>query len=907
MLLASGAAMRRRSKTSGKAIKTQRRRTFAPKAARDRRSPAGGKETNVAQLTRERDESLEQQAATADVLKVISRSVFDLQSVLDRLIESAAKLCDADMGGIVRPQEGHFQFAGNYRMSQEFADLVAVTPISSGRGTLAGRVIMTGRIVHIPDALSDSEYTFKSGQKIVGYRTGLGVPLMREGTPIGVVILWRSQVRPFTDRQIQLVATYADQAVIAIENARLLNELRQRTDDLTESLEQQTATSEVLRIISSSPGELEPVFNTILANATRICEAKFGLLYRSEGDVLRTVAMHGAPPALVKERQRDPIVRPAPATGLGQALAARQPVQIADILKRPEYFNVPAGYTGANFARLSGARTVLGVPMLKDNELVGAITIFRKEVRPFTDKQIELVKNFAAQAVIAIENTRLLNELRQRTTDLTVSLDQQIATSEVLSIISSSPAKLEPVFQAILANATQLCDAKFGTLGLYDGEVFHSEAAYNVPPEYAEARLRHVVWRPPPRSGSAEVVRTKRPVLINDLSISPQYLEGDPQYLEGNSMIRATVDIGGARTLLLVPMLKDDQLVGMIGIYRKEVRPFTDKQIELVKNFAAQAVIAIENARLLNELREALDQQTATSEVLKVISSSPSELKPVFDAILEHATRICEAKFGTMWLREGDAIRVVALHNAPPAFEERRRNRLIHLFDLHPKGAFRRSLETRQVIHIADLRLEQGYLAGAPHTRDVVDAAGARTGLIVPMLKGNDLVGSITIYRQEVRPFTDKQIELVQNFAAQAVIAIENARLLNDLNKLNQQLEQRVTDQVSEIERMGRLRRFLPPQVADLIVASGAEKQLESHRREITALFCDLRGFTGFSESSDPEDVMSLLRQYHAAIGEIIIKYSGTLEHYAGDGVMVFFNDPIPVPKSRTAGGADGA
>ena len=216
------------SKTSGKAIKTQRRRTFAPKAARDRRSPAGGKETNVAQLTRERDESLEQQAATADVLKVISRSVFDLQSVLDRLIESAAKLCDADMGGIVRPQEGHFQFAGNYRMSQEFADLVAVTPISSGRGTLAGRVIMTGRIVHIPDALSDSEYTFKSGQKIVGYRTGLGVPLMREGTPIGVLILWRSHVRPFTDKQIQLVATFADQAVIAIENTRLLNELRQR-------------------------------------------------------------------------------------------------------------------------------------------------------------------------------------------------------------------------------------------------------------------------------------------------------------------------------------------------------------------------------------------------------------------------------------------------------------------------------------------------------------------------------------------------------------------------------------------------------------------------------------------------------------------------------------------------------
>jgi adenylate cyclase len=300
-------------------------------------------------------------------------------------------------------------------------------------------------------------------------------------------------------------------------------------------------------------------------------------------------------------------------------------------------------------------------------------------------------------------------------------------------------------------------------------------------------------------------------------------------------------------------------------------------------------------ARLTRERDEALEQQTATSEVLKFISGSPSELKPVFDAILERATRICEAKFGTMWLREGDAFRVVALHNAPPAYEERRRNRLIHLFDLHPESPFRRSLETRQVIHIADLRVDQGYLAGAPTAVDVVDAAGARTGLIVPMLKGNELVGTIVIYRQEVRPFTEKQIDLVQNFATQAVIAIENARLLNDLNKLNQQLEQRVADQVSEIERMGRLRRFLPPQVADLIVASGTEKQLESHRREITALFCDLRGFTGFSESSDPEDVMALLREYHAAIGEIINKYGGTLERYAGDGVMVVFNDPIPV------------
>jgi class 3 adenylate cyclase len=293
------------------------------------------------------------------------------------------------------------------------------------------------------------------------------------------------------------------------------------------------------------------------------------------------------------------------------------------------------------------------------------------------------------------------------------------------------------------------------------------------------------------------------------------------------------------------------------------------------------------------ERDEALEQQTATSEVLKFISGSPSELKPVFDAILERATRICEAKFGTMWLREGDAFRTVALHNAPPAYAElRRHNPIIHP---HPKTGLARLVATRQVIHIADVLEDQGYLAGAPSSVAIFETAGARTLLVVPMLKDNEVVGAILIYRQQVRPFTDKQIELVKNFAAQAVIAIENTRLLDDLNKLNQQLEQRVTDQVSEIERMGRLRRFLSPQVADLIVASGAEKQLESHRREITALFCDLRGFTGFSESSDPEDVMALLGEYHAAIGEIINKYGGTLERYAGDGVMVVFNDPIPV------------
>jgi class 3 adenylate cyclase len=367
-------------------------------------------------------------------------------------------------------------------------------------------------------------------------------------------------------------------------------------------------------------------------------------------------------------------------------------------------------------------------------------------------------------------------------------------------------------------------------------------------------------------------------------------------------------------------MLKDEKLIGTISIYRQEVRPFTDKQIALVQNFAAQAVIAIENARLLGELRqrtndltgrtndltEALEQQTATSEVLSVVASSPNKLETVFQTILEKAVRICEAKFGFMLRYDGDVYHTLAALCPVPAYaEEMKRGPLRP----DPTSALGLVARTRQIAQIPDITAHRLYKERNSVLVAGAELGGIRTIVAVPMLKEKELIGAITIFRQEVRPFTDKQIELVKNFAAQAVIAIENARLLKELRerteqieaqskevvKLNRQLEQRVADQVGEIERMGRLRRFLPPQVADLIVASGTEKQLESHRREITALFCDLRGFTGFSESADPEDVMALLRDYHAAIGEVIIKYSGTLERYAGDGVMVVFNDPVPV------------
>jgi adenylate cyclase len=511
-----------------------------------------------------------------------------------------------------------------------------------------------------------------------------------------------------------------------------------------------------------------------------------------------------------------------------------------------------------------------------------------------------LVETFADQAVIAIENTRLFEAEQQRTRELSESLEQQTASSGVLQVISSSPGDLQPVFETMLHNAVRICDAKFGNIFRWEGDALHLVATHNIPPAFAELRRRSP-FSPGPENPIGRMVATKAVVQVADLAAEQRYIDRrDPA-------IVAAVELGGIRTFVAVPMLKENELIGALIVYRQEVRPFTDKQIALVTNFANQAVIAIENARLLNELRqrtsdltEALEQQTATSDVLQVISSSPGDLEPVFAAMLENAVRICDASFGNIFRWEDDAMHLVAIHNTPRAFAEfRRRSPLIS----SPQSAVSRAIATKTAVHIADIAAEHGYVERSyPGYVAAVELGGVRTFLAIPMLKENELIGLFTVYRQEVRPFTDKQIELIKNFSAQAVIAIENTRLLSELRektedvvKLNQQLEQRVDDQVGEIERMSRLRRFLPPQVADLIVASGAEKQLESHRREITALFCDLRGFTGFTESADAEDVMALLRDYHAAIGELVIRYSGTLERYAGDGVMVIFNDPVPI------------
>ncbi len=691
------------------------------------------------------------------------------------MLENAVRICDATFGIIYRRESGGLQVAATLNVPPAFAEARRAAPPTHNSKTVTGRMLATKALVHIADGRTLETYTKDRDPSVVaavelgGVRTVLAAPLLQDHELIGSFALFRQVVRPFTDKQIALLENFASQAVIAIENARLLNELRQ-------SLEQQTATADVLHVISASPGELKPVFDSILHNATRICQAEFGSLFLREGEALRVAAHYGSlTKAWDKQWQVGTLLQPDPELQAFQTLSMRQPMHAADLSKAASY--LARNPKAVNSVEVGGIRTMLTVPMLKDGETIGVITIFRTEVREFTDRQIGLVTNFAAQAVIAIENARLLSELRQ-------SLEHQTATADVLGVINASRGDLQPVFEAMVEKARRLCAADSGHLALPVGDDFRSIAVSAMSHEM-EALIQSVSYAPGRGTAVGRALAERRPVQISDIGADTEHAA------------RQAADKGFIRTILAVPLLRQGEAIGAFGLSRQRVEPFSERQIELVQNFAAQAVIAIENTRLLNELRESLEQQTATSDLLSVISASSGDLEPVFSAMLENATRICQAQFGVLSLRESAALRVVAMHNPPPAYAELRRREPTWV----PTGQMARiaaqAIAGKRAVQVPDLAV---YNNADPLIRDFATTTGARSLILVPLLKEGEVIGTSAIYRQEVRPFTDKQVELLTNFAAQAVIAIENTRLLNELRQRTTDLSEALDQQTATSE-----------------------------------------------------------------------------------------------------------
>ncbi|MBV8190599.1 MAG: GAF domain-containing protein, partial [Alphaproteobacteria bacterium] len=595
--------------------------------------------------------------------------------------------------------------------------------------------------------------TYRSGNLLrrahadqAGARSAIFVALRRDDKVLGMINIYRREVRPYSDKQIALLQNFAAQAVIAMENARLLTEQR-------EALEQQTATTEVLEVINSSPGDLAPVFGAMLEKAMHLCEAAFGIFGRFDGRLFEPTVDRGVPAELIQATQR--IESPPPGSGLGRIAAGESVVQLVDLANTDVY---RAGFVGATaLVDIGGAKTAIFVALRKDGLLLGVIVMYRREVRAFSDKQVALLQNFAAQAVIAMENARLINETRE-------SLEQQTATADILRVISQSPTDVAPVLDVVVKAAQRFCGAEDVVISLRDGD------------ELAIVAHEGPIGAPPARRKLDRSSAQGRAVVDASTVHLPDITRLDPS--EWSAVIALSRQIG-AKATLAAPMVREGTAVGAIMLRKLIPGPFTPRQIQLLETFAAQAVIALQNTRLFTELKESLEQQTATAEILRAISQSPTDVQPVLDAVVKAAVRFCGAIDAVILLREGEQWRGVA-HEGPLGAP------LARMLPLNRDTAPGRSMLDRRTIHYPDI----GALDPAEHGAERANAQrmGFSSVVSAPLLRDNESIGAIALRNREAEPFESRQIELLESFAAQAVIAIENVRLFTELREaLDQQ------------------------------------------------------------------------------------------------------------------------
>ncbi|PYR44761.1 MAG: hypothetical protein DMF89_26960 [Acidobacteria bacterium] len=739
--------------------------------------------------------SLEQQSATAEILRVISSSPTDAQPVFATILARATRLCEASFGALFRVEGDSLLVAAHHKLSsQEIAALEQVYPQPLDGGAIPARAVLERSVIHVHDVASYPTNPLRDLQRQVGFRTTLQVPMLKDGEVIGVLSLWRRTVSPFSAQHVELLKTFADQAVIAIENVRLFNELQDRNRSLTEAhaqvteaLEQQTATAEILGVISSSPTDPRPVFDAIADSAVRLTGAHFGAVMLFDGQTVDLATLR--PPGLPLEREfrstfplRGEDLRPLEPVVIGGAIRHVADMQDPSV---PELSRLRA--------QLAGYRGLLQIPMITGDRVLGVLGVARREPGRFTDSQIALLQTFADQAVIAIENVRLFTELQQKNEALTQahaqvseSLKQQTATGEILKVISGSPTDVQPVFNTIVRSAVRLCNGFFGNVLRYDGHVVSMAADHHFRGAGLEVLRRLYPGPLVPDSLSGRALLSRAVVHVHDVA-------NDPQLPAGAALARAA----GFRTAISVPMLREGEPIGTINVARAEVQPFSQTEIDLLKTFADQAVIAIENVRLFKELEGrnrdltvALDQQTATSEILRIIASSPTDLQPVLDAMAESAARLCSSHDANIFRLDGDVLRLVAHHGPltlPSGFVVSATRGTI-------SG---RAVLDRQTVQVADLQAEAEEF---PEMSSIAQQFGYRTILSVPLLREGAAIGAIALRRTEVQPFTDRQSALLQTFADQAVIAIENVRLFTELETRNNELRVALEQQTATSE-----------------------------------------------------------------------------------------------------------